>query len=205
MRIVKCDANGWSTKFSLDGEIVGDFEVALAGEHYAQNSTAVLLLAHQLGLDVKKAAEGLKNFEGVGRRFTRVGIFNGVVVVDDYAHHPTEIKATIKAAKNVGDGKVIAVVQPHRYSRLKDLMEEFAVCADEADVTLLLPVHSAGEAPVEGVNSDVLASKMLNVIQVQNEDDLRKELSKIVQSDDVILCMGAGSISGMAKNLCEEK
>lgn len=198
---VKCE--GWQTRFTI--ATLGEVTVNLPGRHYAHNAAAALAVARAVGADLQKAAGGLASFAGVARRFTRVGLFKGATVVDDYGHHPTEIKATIAAAKALAGGRVVAVVQPHRYTRLGALMKDFATCTSGADVTLVLPVYAAGEAPLQGVNSEALVGKMSGHVQlVQNEGALREALSQTVREGDLVLCLGAGDITAMAERLCHD-
>lgn len=199
---------GMAFDVNLRGGVLEDVVVALPGAHYVLNSLAALAVASIVKADVVKAAEGLAQFEGVGRRFTKVGEWHGADVIDDYGHHPTEIMATLGAAKQAYAGKIVAVIQPHRYTRLRDLMDEFAGCAKLADVAVLMPVYSAGEAPIEGVDHEVLAQKMEieglpeEVHVVADEAGLQKVLHHVhVGKGDVIVCLGAGTITDYAKHL----
>jgi len=199
---------GMAFDVNVRGGVLEDVVVALPGAHYVQNSLAALAVASVVKADVVKAAEGLAQFEGVDRRFTRVGTWHGADVIDDYGHHPTEIAATLAAAKQVYAGKVIAVIEPHRYSRLGDLLEAFAGCAKVADAAVILPVYAAGEAPVEGVNHEVLAAKMqevgmpAEVHAAADEGVLNKILHHLhPHAGDVIVCLGAGSITDIARRL----
>jgi UDP-N-acetylmuramate--alanine ligase len=172
------------------------------------NSLAALTVAQALQADLGQAALGLKTFQGVGRRFTKVGTFHGAVVIDDYGHHPTEIATTLAAAKQVYTGRVVAVIQPHRYTRLRDLMAEFASCAKVADVAILLPVYSAGEEPIPGVDHRVLAERMDAtgqpdvVVLANDEAGLHEALHELALGQgDAIVCLGAGTITEYAKHL----
>ncbi len=198
----------------LRGATLEDVVVNLPGVHYVLNSLAALAVAQLLKLDVTKAAEGLETFAGVGRRFTRLGRLgartDGALVVDDYGHHPTEISVTLEAAKTSVSGKVVAVIQPHRYTRLRDLMDDFAGCARVADACVLLPVYAAGESPIPGVSHEALADKMNladggpEAVVVNDEAGLRAALSGMhLGADDAVVCLGAGSISGMARHLVQ--
>lgn len=190
----------------LRGGTLEDCQVAMPGNHFVQNALAALTVAQVLSLDIRKAAEGLKRYQGVGRRFSLVGQYLGADVIDDYAHHPTEIAATLEAAKRkYADQQVIAVVQPHRYSRLRDHMADFAKCTKVADHVVLLPVHAAGEDPIPGVDHMQLAHQMEGDIRVlEDNDGLADTLNGLVEPGDCILCMGAGSISGLAKKLGQQ-
>jgi len=195
---------------TIRGGTLEEVEIALPGTHYVLNSLAALTVAQAVQADLSKAAEGLKNFQGVGRRFTKVGTFHGAAVIDDYGHHPTEIATTLAAAKQVypAPGRVVAVIQPHRYTRLRDLMAEFATCAKVADVAIVLPVYSAGEAPITGVTHQVLATQMDAtgfpdmVMVVNDEAGLHAALHDLaVGHGDAIICLGAGTITEYAKHL----
>ncbi len=188
----------------IRGGKLEDVVVNLPGVHYVSNALAALAVASVLKCDVMLAAQGLETFGGVGRRFQNVGTFDGATIIDDYGHHPTEISTTIEASKKVfGKGRVIAVIQPHRFTRLRDLMGEFAMCARAADKVILLPVHAAGETPLENVSSESLAQKMKpRPLTVSGEDELVLALEDLkLTKDDCILCLGAGTISTIAKHL----
>ena len=195
---------------NLRGGTLDDVVVALPGNHYVMNSLAALAVAQAVGANPERAAEGLKTFGGVGRRFTKVGTFHGADVIDDYGHHPTEIATTIDAAKQVYEGRVIAVIQPHRYTRLRDLMDDFAGCAKVADIAVILPVYSAGEPEIEGVNHRMLGEKMDalghpdEIFVVDGEAGLHTALHQIrLKPGDAVLCLGAGTITDYAKHLAE--
>lgn len=199
---------GMAFDASIRGGVLEDVVVALPGTHYVLNSLAALAVASITQADMVQAAEGLADFRGVGRRFTKVGEWHGADVIDDYGHHPTEIAATLEAAKQAYAGKVVVVIQPHRYSRLRDLMDEFATCAKVADAAIIMPVYSAGEAPIEGVTHEELGRRMEDagapeeIHVVQDEIGLQKVLHHLhVHKGDVVMCMGAGTITDYAKHL----
>lgn len=191
----------------LRGGRLDDIVVNAPGTHFAQNALAALAIAQILSLNLQDAAKGLENFQGVGRRFTYVGHFYGAEVIDDYGHHPTEIAATLDAAKKVyAEGKVVAVVQPHRYSRLRDLMEDFASSIKVADAVIVLPVYAAGESELEGINHLTLADKMRGhtqapVMVAENDFALAEQLEPYGDDGNGILFLGAGSSGKMAKEL----
>ena len=195
---------GWETGFTLSGFLDGEFKVNLPGEHYAYNAAPALAVVKMVQFDPERGAKGLIEFRGVGRRFSKVGEFCGATVVDDYAHHPTEIKATIAAANGLTNGKVVAVLQPHRYSRLKDLMDDFATSTTEAGATFVLPVYTAGEDPIDGVDSEHLVAKMDNT-QLVEPQNLAEALKGCVEAGDVVLVMGAGSSTTFAKELASNE
>jgi UDP-N-acetylmuramate--alanine ligase len=186
------------------------------GKHNVQNCLAALAIARELGIDRARIAEGLKGFKGVKRRFTVLGASpEGVTVVDDYAHHPEEIKATLATAvavakgENGEKGRVIAVFEPHRYSRVQHLAEEFAECFRDADLVLVKEICAAGEAPVEGVTREALvsgvASRHPGVVKgVWRDEDVIAFVRKEGRPGDLVLCMGAGPITAFAKRLYEE-
>ena len=151
----------------------------------------------------------MKAFGGVKRRFTPVGTWNGVRFIDDYAHHPVEIEACLKAARDIqGQGRVIAISQPHRYSRLNDLFDDFAQCYREADIAVITPVYAAGEAPLDGINHETLVASMKGhghkgARVMDNLDTLPDLIRDIAQPGDMVVCMGAGNISAHANALVE--
>ncbi len=131
---------------------IKDLRLPMPGQHNVLNALAAIAVARELGVDETAIREGLAGFAGVRRRFTTTGVVNGVRVIDDYAHHPEEIAAVLKAARSITEAKVLAVVQPHRYTRLRDLFEQFCACFNEADAVIVADVYAAGEAPIEGVD-----------------------------------------------------
>ena len=180
--------------------------VPIPGRHNVQNALAAIAVALELGIldeDIKGAFE---RFDGVKRRFTRVGAAEGAIVIDDYAHHPTEIRAVLAAAREGAEGRVIAVVQPHRYTRLQSLMDEFQSAFNDADVVFVAPVYPAGEEPIEGVDSNALAEGLRAhghrmVRSVSDLGDLSCALRDLAAEGDMIICMGAGDITKWASAL----
>ena len=172
-------------------------------------STAVLTVAHVLGLDIDAAAKALSSFEGVRRRFTHVGDIDGITVVDDYGHHPTEIKATLAAASSLGYKHVDVVFQPHRYSRLQALCDDFADAFANADKLLLIDVFSAGEMPIPGVTSKMLADTVRakhpgkEVVYCSSRLELNQELEQMVGEGDLLLTMGAGDVTTVGPEFIE--
>ena len=179
------------------------------GRHNMLNATAVLTVAHVLGLDIDAAAKALSSFEGVRRRFTRVGDIDGITVVDDYGHHPTEIKATLAAASSLGYKHVDVVFQPHRYSRLQALCDDFADAFANADKLLLIDVFSAGEMPIPGVTSKMLADTVRakhpgkEVVYCSSRLELNQELEQMVGEGDLLLTMGAGDVTTVGPEFIE--
>nr|WP_325248622.1 UDP-N-acetylmuramate--L-alanine ligase [Amylibacter sp.] len=178
----------------------------MPGDHNVSNALAAIAVSRHLGLKRAEIREALKNFKGVNRRFTRVGEVNGVTIIDDYAHHPVEITAVLSAAKQATKGRVIAVHQPHRFSRLHDLFEEFCSCFNNADVVGISDVYSAGEAPIEGADRDGLVAGLTahghrKAVAVADEAALQAFVLEHCQSGDLLVCLGAGTISAWANNL----
>lgn len=187
-----------------DKEVKGLF-LPVLGEHNVANALAALCVAFELGVPIEKVREGLANFRGVQRRFTRVGTFKGATVIDDYAHHPTEIKAVLKTAQQAYQGKIIAVLQPHRYSRLRDLYHDFQASLMGADQIYVAPVYAAGEKPLKGYDQETfvadLKAKGCRAEALGSLETLPTALGPIVQPEDCILCMGAGDITAWARAL----
>jgi UDP-N-acetylmuramate--alanine ligase len=176
------------------------------GQHNIQNSLAAIAVAEEMGLgeDVIRAALG--GFKGVKRRFTKTGEWNGVTVIDDYGHHPVEIAAVLRAARAATGGNVIAVVQPHRYSRVQSLMEEFCTSFNDADAVIVADIYAAGEAPIEGVSRDSLVAGLVahghrRAEPLKDPKDLARMIREMAQPGDFVVCLGAGSITSWANAL----
>ena len=160
----------------------------------------------EMGIDDDVIVRGLANFEGVKRRFTRTGEANGVTVIDDYGHHPVEITAVLKAARSASRGHVVAVVQPHRYTRLQSLFEEFCACFNDADTVIVAHVYPAGEEPIPGIDRDALAEGLRShghrhVLALDSEADLARLVAEQTEPGDMVVCLGAGTISAWANAL----
>lgn len=183
-----------------------DLFVAMHGKHNVLNALNTLVIAREMKLSDAVVRQALRTFAGVKRRFTVTGVSRGVTVVDDYGHHPVEIAAVLNAARAVSKGRVIAVVQPHRYSRLHDLFEQFCTCFNDADKVVVAPVYAAGEEPLPGFDRDALAAGLRHhghraVDVVDDADALAPLLRPYVREHDLIVCLGAGSISQWAQAL----
>jgi UDP-N-acetylmuramate--alanine ligase len=188
---------------------ISELALKMPGDHNALNSTSAIAVARELGMDDDAIRKGLAAFEGVKRRFTRTGEHNGVTVFDDYGHHPVEIAAVLSAARKVTKGKVIAVMQPHRYSRLSSLFSEFCGCFNDADSVVLTPVYAAGEAPVTGATHDHLAQGLhdrghRSVHKIDDPKQLAPVVNKLMKPGDIVVCLGAGTISQWAYALPDE-
>ncbi len=185
---------------------ITDLMLPMPGRHNVQNALAAVAIADQLGIDDAAIRSGFARFGGVKRRFTKVGETGGVTIIDDYGHHPVEIRAVLSAAREGAAGRVIAVVQPHRFTRLQSLMSEFQTAFNDADVVLVAPVYAAGEAPIEGVDSDALALGLRraghrSVLTTSGADDLAMQLAGLITPGDMVVCLGAGDITRWAAGL----
>jgi len=180
-----------------------DLLLPMAGQHNVQNALAAIAVARELGVDGEAIRKGLASFGGVRRRFTTTGVANGVRVVDDYGHHPVEIASVLKAARAVSEGKVIAVVQPHRYTRLRDLFDDFCACFNDADTVIVADVYPAGEAPIPGVDKDGLVTGLRRyghrrVLPLPAPSDLAGIVREEAQAGDLVVLLGAGDITSWA-------
>ena len=175
----------------------------MPGRHNILNATAAVAIARQLGIPPGKIAEGLANFRGVDRRFQKRGEARGVTVVDDYGHHPTEIRATLSAARECCGGRIHVVFQPHRYSRTFDLLEEFGGAFADADTVIVLPIYAASEEPIPGVTAERLAERIQGP-RVQFAPEFESAVSTVAanaQDGDLILTLGAGSVIQLAQQI----
>lgn len=191
-----------------DGQIISDCKLPMPGDHNISNALASVAVALHLGMNTEKIRSGLEDFKGVNRRFTKVSEVNGIMIIDDYAHHPVEILATLRAARQSHKGRVVAIHQPHRYSRLSNLFEEFCTCFHDADVVGITDVFAAGESSIKGAERDDLVSGLIrhghrNVFSVENESGLLDFYSSQCQKGDMLIFLGAGSISAWAYRLVE--
>ena len=186
-----------------------DLTLQMPGDHNALNATAAFAVARELGISEEKIRAGFKSFAGVKRRFTRTGEHDGVAVFDDYGHHPVEIAAVLRAARGVAQGRVIAVMQPHRYTRLSSLFAEFCSCFNNADQVIIAPVYAAGESPIEGATHDALVEGLRSrghrgVQKIDAPEQLAPMIKGLVKSGDIIVCLGAGTITQWAYALPQQ-
>jgi len=189
--------------------LIRGLRLPMMGEHNVQNSLAAIAVAHEMGANDDTIRKALAGFGGVKRRFTRTGEVDGITVIDDYGHHPVEIAAVLRAARAATRGKVIAVVQPHRYTRLAQLFEEFCTCFNDADRVIVADVYAAGEAPIEGVNRDRLVEGLIghghrHVQALPGPADLAAMVDSLAAPGDLVVCLGAGNITQWAHALPEE-
>jgi UDP-N-acetylmuramate--alanine ligase len=208
VRALDARADGVQMRFTVRQQGYPDTEFVLnqPGMHNVLNACSAIAIAREIGLDDAATKQGLAEFRGVGRRFTKVGEVRGTAIIDDYAHNPFKIAAAVRAARQAYKGPIVAVVQPHRYTRLRDTFEQFATCLNDADVAVIAPVYAAGEKPIEGFNRDTYAEALRahghrNVITIEGEDDLAAAVAPYVKPGAAIIGTGAGSITGWMNNL----
>jgi UDP-N-acetylmuramate--alanine ligase len=211
VRLVDLDHADGRSRFSVlfrdragsETHRVSGLSLPMPGRHNALNATAAVAVARELGIPDARIRAALENFGGVKRRFTRTGTWNGVAVIDDYGHHPVEIAAVLKAARESTNGRVIAVVQPHRYTRLQSLFEQFCTCFNDADAVIVAHVYPAGEAPIDGVDRDHFVAGLRahghrQVIALDGPDQLAGVVRGLARPGDYVVCLGAGSITQWA-------
>ncbi|HZP77268.1 MAG TPA: UDP-N-acetylmuramate--L-alanine ligase [Pseudolabrys sp.] len=217
VRLVDLEHAGGHSRFSVlfrdrEGKVVHeikDLGLPMPGRHNALNATSAVAVAHELGIADDRIRKALASFGGVKRRFTRVGEWNGAVIIDDYGHHPVEIAAVLKAARESTKGQVIAVMQPHRYTRLKSLFEPFSTCFNDADAVIVAHVYPAGEAPIEGADRDHLVQALRarghrNVIPLDGPEKLAGIIKDLAKPGDYVVLLGAGNITQWAYALPDE-
>ena len=181
----------------------------MPGRHNVSNATAAIAVAHELGLKPEDIRKGLSSFGGVKRRFTLTGSWNGAQIFDDYGHHPVEIKAVLKAARDASKGRIIAIAQPHRFTRLHDLFDDFSACFNDADTVMVAPVYTAGEDPIEGVNSEALVSLIRagghrDARYIEGPQAIAPVVRELARPGDFIVFLGAGNITQWAYQLPKE-
>jgi UDP-N-acetylmuramate--alanine ligase len=211
VRLTDLDHDHGASRFSVlfrdrEGNIVHEIKnlmLPMPGKHNALNATSAVAVAHELEIPDDTIRAALAKFGGVKRRFTKAGEWNGVAIIDDYGHHPVEIAAVLKAAREVSKGQVIAVVQPHRYTRLKSLFEPFSTCFNDADAVIVADVYPAGEAPIEGADRDHLVAALRarghkQVMALDGPEKLAGLVKELARPGDFVVCLGAGSITQWA-------
>jgi UDP-N-acetylmuramate--alanine ligase len=189
-----------------EDQVIEGCTLPMPGDHNVSNALAAVAVARHLGMKRDEIREALAGFAGVNRRFTKVAEVNGVTIIDDYGHHPVEIAAVLKAARQATKGRIIAVHQPHRYTRLSSLFEEFCTCFNEADVVAIADVYSAGEDPIAGASRDDLVAGLIahghrHARALLDEADLARLVREQARPGDMVVCLGAGTISGWANSL----
>ncbi|MBX9841701.1 MAG: UDP-N-acetylmuramate--L-alanine ligase [Xanthobacteraceae bacterium] len=217
VRLIDLENEGGRSRFAVQfrnrvGEVVhtiADLMLPMPGRHNALNATSAIAVAHELKISDDAIRKALAGFGGVKRRFTRAGEWNGVTIIDDYGHHPVEIAAVLKAARESTRGQVIAVVQPHRYTRLQSLFEPFSTCFNDADAVIVAEVYPAGEAPIAGVDRDHLVAAVRarghrQVIALPEQPQLAGIVKGLAKPGDYVVCLGAGNITQWAYSLAGE-
>ena len=192
-----------------EDKVIEGCTLPMPGDHNVSNALSAVAVARSLGMKLDEIREALASFGGVNRRFTRVGEVNGVTIIDDYGHHPVEIAAVLKAARQATKGRIIAVHQPHRYTRLHSLFDEFCACFNDADVVAIAEVYAAGEDPIEGASRDDLVAGLIahghrHARAILGEDDLVRLVREQARPGDMVVCLGAGTISTWANGLPEK-
>jgi UDP-N-acetylmuramate--alanine ligase len=192
------------------GEVrtIQGISLPMPGRHNVQNALAAIGVAAEMGIADEVIQRGFATFHGVKRRFTRIGEVDGITIIDDYGHHPVEIAAVLAAAREGAEGRVIAVVQPHRYTRLNDLMTEFQGAFNDADIVLVAPVYAAGEEPIHGVDSEALVEGLKqrghrSASTVADAADVAHQLAETAAPGDMVICLGAGDITKWASGLAD--
>lgn len=195
---------------SRDGSqrTIEGIDLPMPGRHNVQNALAAVAVGLEMGMADAQVQHGFDNFGGVKRRFTKVGEVDGVTIIDDYGHHPVEIRAVLSAAREGALGRVIAVAQPHRFTRLRDHMDDFQQAFNDADIVFVSPVYTAGEAPIEGIDSEALVAGMKrrghrSAAHVTDAANLAAKLAEILQDNDIVVCLGAGDITKWAAGLAD--
>ena len=208
---IQMDARG--VRFDVEfksGVKIENIQMPIYGKHNASNALVAVAIGNFLGLTNEKIKEGLEKFNGTKRRFTKVGEYNGVTIIDDYGHHSTEIKTTLEAARSLaGKHKIICVFEPHKYSRIHDLFDEFCNAFGDADYVIVSDIYSAGQAPIEGVSQDSLIEGIKktghkNVIKLPSEKDLASIVKDIANPGDLVFCTGAGKVTYWAAALADQ-
>jgi UDP-N-acetylmuramate--alanine ligase len=217
VRLMDVNLAGGVTRFSAlirdratgKATFIDDLALPMPGRHNALNATAAIAVAHELGAPIDVIRKAIAGFGGVRRRFTRTGTWNGVAIYDDYGHHPVEIAAVLRAARAATEAKVIAVVQPHRFTRLASLFDAFATCFNEADTVIVADVYPAGEPPIEGVDKAALATAIAahghrHALMLPSPEKLAGLVHSLAKPGDYVICLGAGSITQWAYALPAE-
>jgi UDP-N-acetylmuramate--alanine ligase len=217
VRMIPLEQVGGQARFSImfrdrAGALVHEIErltLPMPGAHNVLNATAAIAVAHELGIPDERIRDALQKFGGVRRRFTRTGKWNGVPIIDDYGHHPVEIAAVLRAARETSTGRVIAVMQPHRYTRLATLFEQFSTCFNDADTVIVAHVYAAGEAPIAGMDRDALVQGLRahghrQAIPLDGPEHLARLVRRLAQPGDIVVFLGAGNITQWAYALPDE-
>ncbi|MBT6117439.1 MAG: UDP-N-acetylmuramate--L-alanine ligase [Rhodospirillaceae bacterium] len=212
---IEAEADGARFDVSITDRITGEprllkgLRLPMHGHHNVQNALAAVAVGHEMGIEDETLRAALAGFAGVKRRFTKTGEVGGITVIDDYGHHPVEIQAVLSAARTATRRNVIAVVQPHRFTRLRDLFDDFCTCFNDADTVVVAPVYPAGETPIAGIDRDALIQGLRSrghrhVLAIDGRDDLAALTREIARDGDYVICLGAGDITAWANALPDE-
>ena len=191
---------------TAEGKMIEGCTLPMPGDHNVSNALSAVAVSRHLGMKTSEIREGLASFKGVNRRFTKVGEVGGVTIIDDYGHHPVEIAAVLKAARQATEGRVIAIHQPHRFTRLASLFDDFCACFNDADLVGISEVFAAGEDPIPGASRDDLVAGLIrhghrDARAVLSEDALEQLVRSEAKPGDMVVCLGAGTISAWANDL----
>ncbi len=206
---IQVDGTGSTYTVNRDGQAWGKIHIKLPGRHNIANSLAAVAVGAELDIPIETIAEALQAFPGVQHRFELLGCVNDILVIDDYAHHPTEIKATLKAARETYDRRIVAVFQPHRYTRVSLLADDFARCFYQADVLIVTEIYSALEEPIEGASGEMLANAIKdyghkNVVYIPDKENIADAVCDMIQPGDLVITLGAGDIWRVGKAIAEK-
>ncbi|MEL6913349.1 MAG: UDP-N-acetylmuramate--L-alanine ligase [Pseudomonadota bacterium] len=210
VRAVNLHYKGGQAHFDValqaEERVIEGVTLPMPGDHNVLNALSAIAVARHLGMKHDEIRTALESFKGVNRRFTKVGEVGGITIIDDYGHHPVEIAAVLKAARQASDGRIIAVHQPHRYTRLSSLFPDFCACFNDADVVAIAEVFAAGEEPIPGASRDDLVAGLIrsghrHARAIESEPDLIRLVKEQAKEGDMVVCLGAGTISAWANNL----
>jgi UDP-N-acetylmuramate--alanine ligase len=207
----ECNADGYYSYFGVEyrKKSLGDFRLRVPGQHNILNATAAIAVGIGLDIEPERIREALESFRGVDRRFELKGVVDGISVIDDYGHHPTEIRATLAAARQCGFGRIQVVFQPHRYTRTQDLLDQFGAAFSDADHILVLDIYAASEPPIPGITGERVAEAIRQLggkdaRYVASLPEAARELASSSQSGDMLLTLGAGNVSHLGPEILKE-
>lgn len=206
VRNLNLNQDGVKCEVCYQEELLGELTLSVPGKHNLQNALAAVAVCHQVGISYSQIAEAMQHFNGVQRRFQKIGEINGIQIYDDYAHHPTELKATLAAAKTMKPNRIIAAFQPHRYTRTKFLSKEFGSAFQDADLLFVNEIYAAGEKPIPGIDAELIVREVKEqtnqpVEYIKERVDIVEKLAGICQSGDLIITLGAGNIWTVGQDL----
>jgi UDP-N-acetylmuramate--alanine ligase len=206
---IQVNGTGSAYTANRNGQSLGRMQIRLPGRHNVANSLAAVAAGMELDIPVETIAKALEAFPGVRHRFDLLGKVNDILVIDDYGHHPTEIKATLKAARETYNRRIIAIFQPHRFTRASLLADDFARCFYQADVLIVTEIYSALEDPIEGISGEILSNAIRdyghkNVVYIHNKEEIADAVCSMIQPGDLVITLGAGDIWKTGKEIVEK-